>query len=94
MPPEYDEIIKPKKTIERRLAEAEGDGDGGAVAPGKRPPPKPPTKPGAKPAPEATAEPAVRFTTGPQKLTPEEQAKRIKQFRDLQSRQRRPAEII
>lgn len=85
---DYDEIVKPKKTLRRREEEAEGDGDGGttAAAVKKTPPPKPAAE-------AAPAAPAPRFTTGPRTVTPEEQARRIEEFRKLQTRQRKAVVI-
>jgi len=85
-------ITNPKRALKRREVEAgaesaadgASDGDGGTAA--KKPTPKP----------AAESAPPVRFTTGPERLTPEEQARRVEQFRKLQRRQqgKAPAEVI
>lgn len=81
------EYVNPRKTLKRREleagAESASDGDGGTVAPTKKKP---------APATEAAPAPAVKFTTGPRGITPEEQARRVQQFKALQRKQR--AEII
>lgn len=72
-------ITNPKRALKRREEEAEADtasdGGGDTAAPAKK-------------ADEAPAEGGVRWSKGPQKMTPEEEARRRAQFRALQRKQR------